>query len=118
MTEVIKLQNCVMKRMEVKVSRGLPLCCVIGRILNGGEVLRLKSVRNNNHSARMLTGRALDTGAADCEPCLLRTGNLSSPFVKVLFDEAECRFIRNRSDCTRLENMGRAEKLFGILMRP
>ena len=66
----------------------------------------------------MLTGRALDTGAADCEPCLLRTGNLFSPFVKVLFDKAECRFIRNGCNGAGLENMGRAEKLFGIFMRP
>ena len=63
-TEIIKLQNRVMKRMEVKVSGSVNRIRIIGGVLNWREILGVHIRRHNNHAARVLTRCALNADAA------------------------------------------------------
>ena len=64
MTELVELSDGIMDRMEIKVSRNIIRITLIGRMLNGTEVIDLHTARNNDHSAGMLTRCALYAGTA------------------------------------------------------
>ena len=54
--------------MKVEVGGQNIAVCLIRRMLDRREIVHLIIRRDNDHAAGMLTGGALDTGAAFCQP--------------------------------------------------
>ena len=114
MAQVIELEDSIVKSVEVEVSGLGVALAIVSRMLNGSEIRRLKAIRHNNHTARMLTRGSLYTGTASGESVLLCTGNNYIPFLQILFNIAVSCFVSNGSDSTRLENVTVTKEGFGV----
>ena len=59
-TKTVELQNIVVNRVEIEVSRAPGRIDVVCRILNRREIINIHVVGNNQNSGRVLSGRAFD----------------------------------------------------------
>ena len=98
-TEVIKLKNCIMKRMEVEVSCSQSAGNIVRRVLNRCEVLGVIACRNNDHSAGVLTGRSLNSRTALCQSVLLGTVYCYTLDLKPVFNKTVSSLVGNSADC-------------------
>ena len=62
--ELVKLQYGIVHRTEVEVRRLHIAFGIVGRVLNGGEIVYIIFVRHDYHSARVLTRGALNSRTA------------------------------------------------------
>ena len=90
---------------------------VVSRVLHGAEVPDLVLLRDNDETARMLAGRALDIDAAGREPVFLGLADGYLALGEILFDVAVGRFFRDRADGSGSENMVGAEHLDAVGVR-
>ena len=117
MSELVELGDGVVYRMEIEVSRDVVGLHIVGRMLNGTEVEHLVRARNNDHSSRVLTGCALNAGAALREPLDLSLVAGYPALLEVFLRKADCGFFRDSRARARLEYVVLAEKLFGVAVR-
>ncbi len=54
MSELVKLEDSVVQRMEVEMRRYHITLGLVSGVLNGSEIVHLEIVRHNYHSSRVL----------------------------------------------------------------
>ena len=84
---------------------------VVRGVLYGAEILDIHVVRHDDESAGMLARRAAYTDAACRQAVDLGVARGDAVFLKVFFDEAVGRLLRERTDRTRAEHLRLAEHL-------
>ena len=90
---------------------------VVGRMLDGDELLNLIFLRQNDHARRVLTRRALHADAAQRQPVHLRLRKRQIPLLAVFLDIAVSRLIRQRADGSRAIAVSLAEQLLDVGVR-
>ena len=105
-----------MKRMEVKVRGSRSLSGIIGRVLNRSEVLRLFVIRNNDHSAWMLTCCSFYSHAALNQPILFSTLNSHTLFFQPFFNKSIGRFVCKSAYRTRFEHILLTKQFLRVFM--
>ncbi|MNW52290.1 hypothetical protein D3C74_298060 [compost metagenome] len=78
---------------------------IIGRILHRSDVLDFDVIRNDNNPAGMLTGTALNAGTPRRQAVQFRSAPTLVMFLFVFLSESERRFLCNRTNGTRAENI-------------
>ena len=71
---------------------------VVGRVLNGDELLNFIFLRQNDHARRVLARRAFYADTAQRQPVHLRFRQRQIPLFAVFFDIAVGRLVRQRAD--------------------
>ena len=74
----------------------------------------LVGVRHDHHAAGVLTGGALDAGAAQRQAVFLGVIDGALPLVQIFFNVAVGRFILNTGHRTGLEHVGLAEQFLCV----
>ena len=100
--------------MKIEVGRQDITVRLVGRMLNRGKVINVVIRRDNDHAARMLTGRPFDAFASFGKPQLLcLMGNLSA-FLQIVQCVTKRRLLRNGRNRSRFKDVVRTEQLFGV----
>ena len=112
--QFVQLEQRVVEVFELEVGGQQAARHVIGRVLDGAEIVDLVGVGHDDHAAGMLAGGALDAGAAQRQAVLLGVVDRSPPLFQIFFDVAIRRFVLNAGHGAGLEDVGLAEQLFGV----
>ena len=73
MAQLVQLEQRVVQVFEFKVGGQQAALHVVRRVLDGAEVVNIKGIGHDHHAAGMLTGGALDAGAANDQAVFLGT---------------------------------------------
>ena len=103
--------------MIFKMRRNNAALGVVSRMLNGAEIGHVHILRDYDKAAGVLTGRALNADKPLCKAVLLDLGDGDTALLKVFFYITVGGFFRQRAYRSGAENMIRAEKLLGVLVR-
>ena len=117
MTEHVKLEKIFFHRVVFKVRRNPLGVLIVRRMLDGAEVPDFVFLRNDDQTARVLPGGALDVDAAGGKPVFFRLGDGLVPLRQVLFCVAVGRFLCNSADRARAEDVRLAEHLHTVSVR-
>ena len=106
--------------LKVKVSCICTLFLIIRRILNRCKILNCIFIRNNNHTAGVLTGSTLNACATYCQTVnlCLWSSSKQSALVKIFHNIAIGSLVGNSCHSTCLEHIFLTKKLLCISMRP
>ena len=115
-TEFVKLQYGIVKRMEVEVSGDHIGIHLISGVLNGCEVVNFVITRDNDHSSGMLRSCSLNIDTAVDQSLYLGSISGLAAFIEVLSHITVSGLIRNSTDSSCLEHVILTEEFFGILM--
>ena len=110
----VQLQEVRLHGVIFKVGGDDVAVGVVGGVLDGTEVIDLLVLGDNHHAAGVLPRGALDAGAADGQPVLLRLGDCSPLLLQVFLHIAEGGLFRHCADGARTEHVGLSEELEGI----
>ena len=113
-TQFVQLEKSIVEVFELEVGGQQAARHVIGRVLDGAEVVDLVGVGHDDHAAGVLAGGALDAGAAQRQAVLLGVIDRSPPLFQIFFDVAIRRFVLDAGHGAGLEDVGLAEQLFGV----
>ena len=116
MSELVKLQYIIMYLMEIEVGGDHVGVVLVGRVLNGAEIVYFHIPRHNDHAARMLTGGTLDRRVAYSrrKPRFLRLVKGLAVVLCIVPHITERRFFGNGSYSSCLENVFGAEQLLSV----
>ena len=114
MAQFVQLEQGIVQVFEFEVGGQQAARHVIGRVLDGAEIVDLVGIRHNDHAAGMLAGGTLDAGSAQRQAVLFRVVDRSPPLIQILFDVTVGRLVLNTGDGTGLEHVGLAEQLFRV----
>jgi len=112
----IQLEEVVLHAVVFKVGGDGVAVGVVGRVLDGGEVLHIHVIRHDHQPAGVLAGGAADTHTAQGQPVQLRVGGRLALLLQIFLHHAEGGLFRQRADRTRTEHLGLAEHLDGVLV--
>ena len=112
--QLVQLEQGVVQILKLEMGGQQTARHVICRVLDGAEIVDLVGVRHNHHAAGVLTGGALDAGAAQRQAVFLGVVHGALPLVQIFFNVAVGRFILNTGHRTGLEHVGLAEQFLGV----
>ena len=112
--QLVQLEQGVVEVLELEMRREQTARHIIRRVLDGAEIVDLVGIGHNHHAAGVLSGGALDTGAAQGQAVLLGVVDGPAAGLQILFDVAVGGLVLNAGHCTRLEHIGLAEQLLGV----
>ena len=114
--EDVQLENGVVQRVKIEVGGDDVRIDVVRRMLDRGKIEHIVIIRHNDHAARVLTGGALDPGAAFAQAVFLRFMQGHSPLVQVVFYITIGGLIGKRTGGPRLKDVSLSEQLLGVLV--
>ena len=109
MAQLVQFEQGVVQILELEVGGQQAARHVIGRVLDGAEVVDLVGVGHDDHAAGVLAGGALDAGAAQRQAVLLGVVDRSPPLIQIFFDVAIRRFVLDAGHGAGFEDVGLAE---------
>src|SRR5699024_1314370 len=71
--QLVQFEQGVVQVLKFEVGGQQAALDVVGRVLNGTEVINVEGIRDDDHAAGVLAGGALDTGTADAQAVFLGT---------------------------------------------
>ena len=117
MAEHIELEEVVLHAVIFEMRGDGFALGVVRRVLDRAEILDVHIVRHDDEAAGMLTRRAAHADAARRQAVDLGVARGDAVFLDVFFDEAVGRFLRERADRARAEDLGLAEHLDRVRVR-
>ena len=114
MAQHIQLQQVVLHGVVFKVRSDDIGVGIIRRVLDRAEIVDLHIAGNDDHTAGVLTGGALDAHTALGQPVDLRRRSVDAPLLQILFRIAKGGLFRHGAHCSGTEHMALAEQLKGI----
>ena len=116
-SENVQLQKVMIDRVIVKVRRYGVRRHIVRRVLHGGKGIDVLPQRQNDDTARMLSGTAAHADTAHDDTVNLTVALVLSSLLIVILHVAERRLIRKRCNRARAEGLPGAEDNLRILMR-
>ena len=116
-SELIKLGDCIMDWMEIKMSSYIIRINIVGRMLNRTEIINIICSWNNNHSSGMLPCSSFYTCASYCKALFFSLVHYNSALLSIFFNKTKRSFFSNCRYCARFENVILSKQFFCITMR-
>ena len=117
MTELVELEQVCLHAVIFKVGGDDVAVRVVGRMLHGAEIRDVHILRDDDESAGVLAGRALDADAAERKAVHLRLRQRLAALLEILEHIAIGRLFGQRADRSGAEHVIRAEELLRIFVR-
>jgi hypothetical protein len=112
----VQLDQNIVHGREVKV-RGDGLGGhIVGRVLNGCELIDFILLRQDDHARGMLSRCALDACDSSRQTLLLRIAQAQPSLLGVLENITVCGLVRNRADGSRAVAVFRTEELLDVVV--
>ena len=117
MAELIELEEVCLHAVIFKMCGDYIAVRVVRRVLRGAEVRHVHVLRDDDKTAGVLAGRALDADKPLSETVLLGLGGLHTVLLKVFLDIAVGGLLGEGADRPGAEDVIRTEEDFGVFMR-